>query len=439
MRSVPPTAWLLLILFCGLCLRLALFSTEGYGYDVHLYKQWSQSAALYGPSDSYEKQIDGNMTPDYPPFSILLFWGIGKTAAALPSCTIDSLCLHLLVKLPGILADLLTATIFYFFLLSYVGTRRALFAAAIFTFHPVVFYNSAIWGQTDSLYTMLIVSTLMLFSEKQWFLAGAYAALAITTKLQAIIMFPLLPFLLPLERKAWINCATGSLVMLGIVLLPYISTPGGIDHVANMYLHSIGKYPVISANAYNFWWSLLADRASGTSSSNPLFGFFTYRMMGVSLVLLFYGMIIALLQKGILAERPKRDRTGMIFLAAGTLALAFFLFNTEMHERYSFPFIALFLPVIFLRRGYTGLYITASGIIFMNILGVLPALKVDRWLFATFPSLDVFFASTLVCVFFLLMRKIVMQSMLLARLPASSWNIRPLLHSKKKTPRKRTR
>ncbi len=439
MRSVPPTAWLLLIVFCGLCLRLALFPAEGYGYDVHLYKQWSQSAAAYGPSESYEKQIDGNMTPDYPPFSLLLFWGLGKTADALPSCTIDSLCLHFLVKLPGMLSDLAVGCLLYYFLIAYVGARKALAGAALYIFNPVTWYDSAVWGQTDGFYTLFMVGTLLLFAEKQWFLAGVYAALAITTKLQSIIIFPLLPFLLPWAWRPWLRCTSGAVLMLLIVFLPFLATPGGFSHVMDVYLHSVGKYPVISANGYNFWWSLLSDSASGTSSSVSLLGFISYRMMGLFLALFFYLMILLLSFRGVGALRPKRDRAAWIFLAASTLSLAFFLFNTEMHERYLFPFVALFLPVALLKRGYLGLYVTISLLTFINILGVLPALPLDKWFYAVFPSLDVFIASILVCSFFLLFSKLATQSFVLMKTSPLSWNIKTLSHPKKKTHKKKTR
>lgn len=437
-QRFSPIVLLCCILFLGLSLRLSLFTMEGYAFDTDLYKEWSISAAHFGPSDSYTEQLHDNMKPDYPPFSMLMFWTIGKTASVIPACERHSLCMHLLVKLPAILADLLTVILLYCFLVTIVGTTRALLAAAIYAFHPVVFYVSAVWGQTDSVYTMLMVATLILCIERQWFFAGAYAALAITTKMQAIIIFPLLPFLLPPHRKAWIESIGGFFLMLAIILLPFATSPHGLEHVKDMYMSSIGRYAVVSANGYNFWWALLSGDASGRSSMDMLLWPFTYRMAAASLVGFFYCFILTVLFRSYRNERSKRDRAAAVFLAASGLALSFFLFNTEMHERYSFPVIALLLPVLFLQRGYVGLFVTASTVIFINILGVLSMSPVDRWLFSTFPNFRPASATILVSVFFLLLGKIWKDAHQWA--PSSlPWKKRPLLPPKKKAGNKKKR
>jgi Gpi18-like mannosyltransferase len=303
----------------------------------------------------------------------------------------------------------------------------------------VTFYVSAVWGQTDAIFSMLLLACLILCTERQWFFAGAYAAIAVTTKFQAIIIFPLLPFLLPLDRKAWMQSAGGFFLMLLVVLLPFAVTPHGLEHVFAMYSSSIGRYAVVSANGYNFWWALLGGEAAGRSSMDPLLGFITYRMAATFLVALSYIVIISLLFRVLHTHRSKRDRATAIFLAAGALALAFFLFNTEMHERYSFPFITLFFPVLFLRKGYRGLYIAASILIFFNILGVLPLSPVDKWLFSVFPNFRGMIAALLVCVFFLLLRRMKQDARVLNASLASPWNLRPLLAPKKKTKVQRTR
>ena len=76
---------------------------------------------------------------------------------------------------------------------------------------------------------------------------------------------------------------------------------------------------------------------------------------------------------------------------------AFFTLNTEMHERYLFPFVAFGLPLLFTNARTRTAYLIVSVLFFFNLLGVLPLGAIDRALYDEFPLLDGFIASGPVC------------------------------------------
>lgn len=111
------------------------------------------------------------------------------------------------------------------------------------------------------------------------------------------------------------------------------------------------------------------------------------------------GRVTGFLAAAAFISQPFRVRLPALFLSAATCAFAFFLFNTEMHERYLFPFVALGLPVAFLGLRAASLYAAISFLFFLNLLGWLPYGSLDRAIFRAFPTLDVAIGTTQVICF----------------------------------------
>jgi hypothetical protein len=78
MRFLKHPAFLLtLILLLGLGLRLSLAWHSGYEFDVGTNQGWGRSIVVNGFTTSYTEQVEGTMIPNYPPFSLLVFWRCG--------------------------------------------------------------------------------------------------------------------------------------------------------------------------------------------------------------------------------------------------------------------------------------------------------------------------------------------------------------------------
>jgi Gpi18-like mannosyltransferase len=419
--KAPRAGYLLAAaLLIGLVLRLVLAQAPGYGFDIGVNQGWSKSAVVLGLADSYEEQVDGTMLPNYPPFSMLIFGSVGHLYRFTVSPNMDRFAeaFHTVIKLPGITADLLTCVVLFFFIAGLRTRRQGLIAAWIYALHPAVFYDSAVWGQVDSVYTLLILASLLAASRKFWIFCGVFAALAVLTKLQSAILAPaMLAFLFTGWRQA-LRIVLGGLATALVVLLPFV-IGGSFDAIWNVYTNSVGYYSSLSYGAYNLWQGLMGGSA-GQPDTDALFGIMSYRHWG----LLFFGgtaaLFLALRWKQMTKLRAQYPLLPTLFTAL--MAYAFFVFNTQMHERYLFPLMALALPIIFVSRRTAVLYALSSLFFLLNLMGVLPAGSIDKALFSAFPNFPAFIGTVHTCLFFWMFATLLQISRLPSRAKPSLGN-----------------
>jgi len=396
-----PAAIVTAICALGLFLRLILSPVEGYGFDIGVNQGWAKSAVQLGLAKSYSEQVDGNMLPNYPPLSLMVFASTGHLYQFFVSPEYDKSRVEnrVFIKFPSILADIITVVLLFLIVAKWRGRKAGYIAAAVYALHPAVIYDSAVWGQTDSLYTMFLVACLGALSMQWNAAAGALIALAFLTKTQAIILIPLVAFVLLMRGwKATGKAALAAIVVTVLVLIPFISD-GGLQGIVKMYMDSVGYYPTASFNAYNLWWALLSDSATGVTDNQLIFNVISYRNAGLVLFSYTYLWVLSHAWKHRKDLASPEQSIPRFFFAAAVIAYSFFLFNTEMHERYMFPFVALATPIVFLSKKAAWTYVGVSFLFFWNLLGVLPATSIDKAMFSTFPALDVLFASMLTFLF----------------------------------------
>ena len=404
-RRVPSWLWhrwlLLSILLFALAIRLLFVLSPGHGSDLGINQGWALSAARLGVVQSFQEQLNGNMLPNHGPLSIVAFAAVGWVNDALPQVFArHHLLLHAVLKVPSIIADVVTCLLLYILLRRARGRNAGLLAALVYAVHPAVIYESAVWGQTDSLFTVFVVAALLSFSASQWILTGALFALAALFKPHAFLFLPLFIALSIRRPLQLLTAVVAGLIISIAVLFPFFLGGSG-NQVMNVYLRSVGYYPNLTMGAYNFWWSLFADAANEKSAADLLFGVIEYRFVGVLLYLFFSLLIILTFRKHLCARGREVGNPFVLFGVAGLIAYAFFNFNAEMHERYLFPAMALGVPLLFLSARLATVYVLSSLFFLMNLLGILPYTFIDRRLFGEFPTLDVFIASAHVFLFFL--------------------------------------
>lgn len=397
----PRSAWLLLLLLAfGLLLRLYLSPAAGYASDITINQGWAQSAAELGFARSYSEQVNDNMLPNYPPFSLGIFGIVGKTYQVLFGTDLNEYAFgfHVLIKLPGMLADLATAVLLFIVFRRWRSERIGLLAAAAYIFHPAVLYNSAVWGQVDSVYTLFIIAALIATSFERWVLTGVLIMLALLTKMQAIIVIPFLAAFALSNSRILLQMAAGGAVACVLVLLPFMEHDA-LLRIWDVYVNSVGFYDDLSYGAYNPWYSLY--EGSDRSDLDLWFGILSYRRLGL---LLFAGITAALflriMPSHVLQAQQRKKFPELLLLFSALIAYAFFLFNTEMHERYLFPILALGLPLLFMSVEGAVLYIAASLLFLLNLLGVLPWTELDSALFREFTGLESFIGTAHLVVFF---------------------------------------
>jgi Gpi18-like mannosyltransferase len=382
----------LVVLVLGLGFRLWFSPAKGYEGDIWTFQCWAKSAVRFGVAEAYERRVHGAMLPNYPPLSMLILTATGWFYHLVfsPSFEIDGALYRVVIKLPALLSDVAIAALVYR-LLRQKGLPRPWLAAAIYLAHPAALYDSAIWGQMDSLYTAFVMAAFVFFLEKRFALFGALLACAALSKAQTVVFLPLAAVLA--LTAGWRNVVRATLAgsaVVACVLAPFV-WGGVLESVKNAYTGSVGFYPALSSNAYNLWWALYGDRAMTIEDTAATWLHATSRSLGWAMWGLCVAYAIAVV---VWRFRSRRVHDGtLIFFAASICAYSFFVLNTEMHERYLFPLVAFGLPVAAAWPRFRGPYAVSTLLYFANMLAVLRWTDVDGRLFETFTALPVLIAT----------------------------------------------
>ncbi|RYD55935.1 MAG: hypothetical protein EOP56_13435 [Sphingobacteriales bacterium] len=225
-------------------------------------------------------------------------------------------------------------------------------------------FNSMAWGQVDSIHTNLVFFSLLMAIYAP-IASMVLFVLALGTKLQTIIFLPLLVILYIYSVKSIkqvIGIVLAGGLTMSLILAPFIAT-GKVSQVWNVVTGAVGFYPKVSVNAFNLWYII--------EPGNPYFILDTKRYFLLSykhtgLLLFFVTSGLTLLPLFFRTIRLRKsglelgeDTKQLLFLTTGLIALYFFYFNTQMHERYAHPIIIFFFFYAVYSRDYK-LYILGS-------------------------------------------------------------------------------
>lgn len=374
-----------LIFFLAFLLRIFFVPHPGFKADIAYWKWWGMSAAH-----------DGIVGPlihtayNYPSFYLYILKATSHLYEFITGYNYqldqqstyfwnDSNLLYLfLIKLPYILADLGIGILIYKIVKMVLPFHKknsftALLAASFYLFNPVVIYNSALWGQTDSLGSLFVLLSFYFLLKERFLLVGIFAAISVFMKTQTIIFLPLF-FLAgmllskkPVEnliRCLWVFFAT-----VIVINLPFLANHL-MDRVFDIMYTSQLYFPYVSMNAYNLWWIFFGKNSSSFLDQQPLLSFLTYKTAGVLLFGFFYSLSLTLfVQTKNITDTLVKTK---IFLSALIIAsFAFFLVLTQMHERYLFPLFA-FYPILlgleYINKNKTRFLFLTSCFLILSIL-----------------------------------------------------------------------
>lgn len=325
-NPAPPTVkFLYIMLGIALVSRLAAAPViEGHPIDISCFKAWASIAAKNLPGF-----YNNDMFVDYPPVYIYILFFMAKIANLFGFINIQW-AYTLVIKLPPMLADIVTA--FFIFKISKgkLSDKWALLLAGIYAFNPVVILNSALWGQVDSFFTMLIAAALLLivYDKLQW--SAVLYSLAILMKPQGIIFLPVLFFELVKRKsiKGFIMPFLYFSISSLLILLPFSFTQHPL-WIFRLFVDTTSGYEGASINAFNFF-ALLG--ANWKDDSATLF-IFSYNVWGFVFIVLTTLFAWFLYIKGKSRELP--------LIASIILITGVFVLSSKMHERYLYPAMAL--------------------------------------------------------------------------------------------------
>lgn len=354
-----------LLLLAGLLLRM-LCSLVFYGHstDITCFMAWANTLAKNGLSTFYTS----GMFADYPPGYMYVLWLLGKLGELL-GLSYGSSGYALLVKIPGILADLCAAYVVWRMASKRMGSRMGLMLAAAVLLNPVMAFTSGGWGQIDQILALLLLASIWLFTEEKLELCGLVYGLAILVKPQALMVGPLLAVAYfaylydHRSAKALGRVVASVLIAVGLILLlslPFKGTQSGL-WILDKYLGTATSYPYASIEAFN----LFALFGGNWASVEGSFLFLTYGTWGTIFI------CASVLFTCFLYVRSRKESYSLC-LCAAFLLCALFMLGQYMHERYILPALPLLL-VAFIQSRDKRLMQVFSALSVSSLLNVLAA------------------------------------------------------------------
>jgi Gpi18-like mannosyltransferase len=345
-----------LLFAVAIALRLILIPNPGFEADISFWKSWGLATVDYGIVEGMK--VTNNNYPT--PFAYILgaMVGIYKLFAdphVFGEFWRNTNLLFLTIsKLVPVLADFGIAGIFLYigkhakeFGFPIIprprparrGGHNSLFVilAIVYLLNPIAIIDGAWWGQVDSLGVFLFLLAFLALLKTKSFLAGFLFMLAMMTKLQNMIYSPLF-FLFIWQTSGF----SGLVQAVSGATLGFFGL--NIEFVANRTMNRViasltenyDYFPWMSLMAYNLWWIVTGAKGMVTSDKLTVLGIVNAKTIGLLLFSSLY--LFAMIRQFFEKNRLQTFLEGLI-----TVNAAFFLFQTQSHDRYAFPLIVFLL------------------------------------------------------------------------------------------------
>ena len=201
---------------------------------------------------------------------------------------------------------------------------------------PLVVFNSACWGQCDSIYTFFCIIALYMILEERYTLAFCAYGVAFAFKLQAIFMMPFVLLYYVRSKKFSVTKFIYITVMVLISGLPALVQGRGIGDIIWIYGNQVQEYSGGLVYNYPSFWNIFYDMEF-PQYVDILSGAAMVMTVGVLL-----GIVIWAVNRNM--QMTKYNCIWMAML----LSYACVLFLPTMHERYGYlcEILALLIVVL---------------------------------------------------------------------------------------------
>lgn len=358
-KRLNLTTALFYLLAAALFARLAIGVFYTNRYDTYWYRQWILDFGN-GFFDIYSRA--DAIALDYPPLFLILVWPISLLYRIIPANTYEMADM-LFLKLIPIIFDVACSWLFFAIGKKEGNAELGFIAAAIWALNPSMFFNSAMWGQTDSVMCFFLLAVFWFLRQKKLIFSTLLMAAACMIKFQCLFFAPV--FLLGLLDSLSIGirstkldnlsglkklgvCAAAGIGTVAIVFLPFSIASNEPTLFPSIYFSSGGKYPYCTLNAFNFFGAL---KLNWVEYSTPVFGAFTFAHLGYLLTAL------GILLLGVLWFVSKRRCS---FVASIFIMQHIFMFMPAMHERYQVAVLPFALAAWLIHRDSRFGHLTAG-------------------------------------------------------------------------------
>jgi len=350
--------------------------------DINNHIDWGIRFWEYGPAKFFapETNIWSYTWPNQPPGSLYmfagirklfefvfgLFWFVNVKVPAFPSVIItffESNLYPALLKLPSIVSDIGIGVLIYKIILLLDiknKEKKAFWAAVVWLVNPVVWYNSAVWGQTDAIINFLALGSFYFLFKRRVVPAIFLILLSFYVKVSLTIFLPVFAIVVLRQKYKIADLLKGAaipLAVIGLATLPF-SRGEPFGWLVNLYQTKIlgQQLQIITANAFNVWAAIAGIHEQPQAL---LLGPLSYQAWGIILFAVSYFPLLYMVWK-------KQD-AGSVVVALALTAFSSWMLLTNMHERYLYPLF----PYLTILAG-AGLVSLPSYILisFLNLLNL---------------------------------------------------------------------
>jgi Gpi18-like mannosyltransferase len=378
-KYVPPVscASVLVLLVVSLLVRLYLAPLLAFAPDMQLNLDFGTYAAAHGVT-SVPDVVAGTPSQLYPPLfyyqdAVVSRLGAAQLAALDASYpAVGAVWERVRLKLLFIVYDLITGIVILMILRRLAPPPWPLIGAAAYLLNPCIFINSAWVGQLDCIHSLFLLGCVLCVwkscqDRERWLVAawGLYA-LAVGTKLQSIVLLPLLLTITWMRRNKPLALA-GPLfgAVCGLVVLSPFLLAGRWDYFPRVFVNSFKIMALTQDNAFNVWAFMLVKPASTTVLG------VSYAHIGQGLYLLAVVWLCAALVSAGLPRAADSETLRRLCVAAAYACVAPFMTLTAMHERYVAPAIPFIVLAACLDTRLRWLAVGLSAVYTLNLLYVL--------------------------------------------------------------------
>lgn len=336
--QLPIPRYLLIGIIFAVTIRLVCVPNKSVDYKYFL-DPWYDFIASHGGFSALKYGF-ADYTPSY------LYWLL------IASTLLSGLPKILAIKLFAMTVDFICAFLTYKIVkLKYPVGRMANWAFLAVILSPTVIYNSSLWGQCDVIYTTGLIACIYFLSIHKQIPALISFGVALSFKLQAMFLAPLLLILLIKKRISWFYLPIITLVYIGAMLPAWIAGRP-IKELLLVYFEQSNKYKELAKNVPNLYQWIPND----------------YYNIVVPIGLLL--TVTAILLLAYLVDRSKLEITQDRLIYLATISVFFMPYLLpKMHERYFYPTDILSIIFAFYFPQYRWVAISVQLASFVSYLG----------------------------------------------------------------------
>jgi len=138
-----------------------------------------------------------------------------------------------------------------------------------------------------------------------------------------------------------------------------------VSYLDNLRYYQDEVFHVLSLRAWNLWWLVQEAIADGrfVTDDVAVMGPLTPRLLGY--------MVTGLISVAVAVAVVRDPRPRTLYLALATSTLVFFVFMTQMHERYAFGAV-IFLALLAWDSRVRSLVVATSAVVALNLVAAVP-------------------------------------------------------------------